>query len=190
MKTLRTLREELSCITEKVLSIGMNPAHEPHRERFRSQIHDLIQRSYSHPSIGGYKSITSGSKEESAEIHNDITHSMIKAVHRGGNITAVRLYRDQHGRKAVASGSDGTHQGKKDFLKIGLEDHTQKRSWGEVSGAPEHIARKMGSPVIPSSQAGKLLNKPVTHIDHEYYSRDIGGVHHKKVMVGYPKLSA
>lgn len=176
-----------SFLTEKVLSIGLNPSHEKYREHHRQQIHDIIHKSYK--PLGGYLGIKSGSPEESDAIHQDISKSMIKAVKRDGKITAINLYKKQHGRKTIASGTDGSEQGKKDWFKTKLEDHEQKRAWGEVSGAPEHIQRKMGVPAVPSSQAGKLLGKKITPVkgDKERYSREIAGHPHVKVIMGYPK---
>ena len=178
------LQEEF--LLERVLSIGINPSHEKFREQHRKEIHDILHKSYA--KIGGYGGRTSGSKEESDEIHKDITNSAIKAVRRNGKITAVNLYRKQHGRKSIGSGTDGSEQGKKDWKKTKIEDHEQKRAWGEVSGAAEHLQKKMGVPVIPSNRAGKLLNKhTVPHEDGEHYSRDIGGHMHTKIMMGHPK---
>jgi hypothetical protein len=173
---------------EKVLSIGLNPSHEAHREKHRQEIHDILHKAYAHPKIGGYSGQTSGSKEESQAIHHDITHSVIKATKRDGKITAVNLYKKQHGRKSIASGTDETEQGKKDWKKTKLEDHEQKRAWGEVSGSVEHLQRKMGVPVVPSNRAGELLNKHVTpHKNGEHYDRKIGNDVHTKVMMGHPK---
>jgi hypothetical protein len=177
-----------SFITEKILSIGINPEHEVHREKHRQEIHDMIHKSYSDPSIGGYGGLKSGSKEESDAIHKDITDSAIKATKRNGKITAVNLYKKQHGRKSIASASDGSEQGKKDWKKTKIEDHEQKRAWGEVSGAVEHSQRKMGVPVVHSNRAGELLNKSVKqHADGEHYDRKIGGEMHTKVIMGHPK---
>ena len=67
-------------LQERVLSIGLNPKHEQHREKYRQQMHDMIQKAYSHPDIGGYGGHKSGSKEESDAIHDDITHSVINTV--------------------------------------------------------------------------------------------------------------
>ena len=39
-------------LTEKVLSIGLNPNHEKYREHHRGEMHDMIRKSYS--KIGGY----------------------------------------------------------------------------------------------------------------------------------------
>lgn len=179
MKTFRTYLEE------KVLNIGLNPAHEKHREAYRGEMHDMLRKSYE--SIGGYGGLGSGSKEESDAIHADLSSTMIKATRRNGKISSVRLYKPSHGRKSIAIGTDGTPQGKKDFRQTVIDDHTQKRSWGEVSGAPEAIHRKMGYPVIHPSRAKELTGKDVTQVDDEHYARKIGGHMHVKAMMGYPK---
>lgn len=180
MKTYREL------ISERVLSIGINPSHENLREKHRQEIHDMIQKSYS--KIGGYSGHTPGSEEESKAIHNDISHSLIKATRRNGKISAVNLYKKQYGRKSIASATDGTEQGKKDFLRTKLEDHEQKRAWGEVSGAPEHIQRKMGVPTISVERMKKLTGKQLEPTgEADRYKRKIGGHEHVKVGMGHPK---
>jgi len=174
-------------LLERVLSIGLNPDHERFRDQHRNEIHDMIRKSYS--PIGGYAGFSSGSEEESKAIHSDISNSVIKAVKRDGKITALNLYKKQHGRKSIASATDGSDQGKKDYLKTKLEDHEQKRAWGEVSGAVEHISKKLGVPGIPSSRAQELLGKEVDKDpeDEYHYTRKIGGTFHRKMMVGHPK---
>lgn len=173
-------------LEEKVLSIGFNPAHEKHREQYRQQMHDMLHKAYS--SIGGYGGVGSGTPEESRAIHNDITHSNIKAVRRGDKISAVQLYKPQHGRKTIALATDGSTQGKKDMLKTGSEDHEHKRAWAEVSGAPEKIFKKLGYPTVPAKHAEKLLGKQVNvHPDGEHYTRNIGGHPHTKTIIGHPK---
>lgn len=172
-------------LEEKVLSIGLNPKHEPLREKHRQEFHDMLRKSYE--TIGGYSGLASGSKEESDSIHNDITHSLIKATRRDDKITSLRLYKKSHGRKGIAIGTNGTPQGIRDFRKGATEDHTQKRSWSEVSGAPEAISRRMGVPVVDSSHAKRLTGKDVTVIDNERYSRKIGGHDKVKVIMGHPK---
>ena len=175
-----------SFLTEKVLSIGFNPEHEHHREKHRQQIHDMMQKSYE--KCGGYGGLPSGSKEESDSIHHDITHSHIKAVKRGDSITAAHLYKMQHGRKTIAAATNGTPEGKKDWLKVGMEDHAQKRAWAEKSGAPEHIAHKLGVPAVPAKHAERLTGKKVeVHPDGIHYTRNIGGHAHTKAIYGHPK---
>lgn len=177
-------------LEERYLSIGFNKDHEQHREKHRSEIHDILHKAYSHPDIGGYGGLKSGSKEESDAIHHDITHSNIKAVKRDGKITAVALYKNSHGRKAIAMGTDGSHQGKKDFKHVLHDDHKQKRSWAEVSGAPEHIFTKHGFPKVSNKEAAHLTGKKDVRphpTDPHKYTRKIGSGDHEKTIMGYPK---
>jgi hypothetical protein len=101
------------------------------------------------------------------------------------------LYKDKHGRKSIASATNGTEQGKNDWKKIKSEDNTQKRAWGEVSHKVLHMQNKMGVPKIPSSRAKELLGKDVTPTpgDEHEYSRKIGNKIHQKTMMGHPKIS-
>jgi hypothetical protein len=181
---LEFLEEDL--LVERVLSIGINPDHEKFRDQYRGQIHDMIRDSYK--KIDGYAGHSPGSSEESKAIHSDISSSLIKATVRNGKVTSVNMYKKQFGRKSIASGTDGTEQGKKDFLKNKLEDHEQKRAWGEVSKAPEHIAKKMGVPVIPVEKMRKLTGKELEPVgDEGHYKRKIGSEYHTKIGVGHPK---
>lgn len=182
-----TFLEYSNLIVERVLSIGLNPDHEKHREQHRQEIHDMLRKAYE--PIGGYAGHKSGSEEESKAIHSDISQSLIKATKRDGKITAVNLYKKQHGRKSIAVATDGTEQGKKDFMKTKVEDHELKRAWGEVSGKMQHISKKIGMPTIPARRAKELLGKDVkVHDDGEHYDRPIGGHMHTKIMVGHPKV--
>lgn len=185
MKTFRQFSQEL--LSERVLSIGINPDHEPHREKHRQEMHDILRKSYE--SIGGYSGLPSGSKEESDSIHNDISNSLIKATKRNGKISSVSVYKRQHGRKAVAIGTDGTPQGKKDFLKTAIEDNEHKRAWGEFSGAIEHIGKKIGMPVVPANKAKELTGKSDIEPDEDqqHYTRKIGSERRRKIIMGHPK---
>ena len=177
-------------LNERFLSIGLNPNHEKHREKHRQEMHYMIVKSYA--KIGGYGGLGSGSQKESEAIHNDISDKniIIKATKRNGKISALNFYKKSHGRKSITSATDGTEQGKSDWKKIKLEDHEQKRSWGETSGAVEHLSRKMGVPVIHPNTVQKLLGKKINPIDDEAYERDIGGHPHRKVAFGHPKISS
>lgn len=180
MYKFKEYRQNLS---EKILSIGLNSEHGKHREKYRQQIHDLIQTSYK--DAGGYGSLPSGSKEESNAINNDITSSVIKAVRRDSKITAAVLYKKQHGRKAIASGTDGSQQGKSDWKNIKSTDISRKRAWAEVSGKPEHMMRKIGAPEIPVGEVPNLLGKKIEPADNNYYTRTIGGQKHRKIAMGF-----
>lgn len=176
-------------LTERVLSIGLNPNHEKYRNHHRQELHDMLRHSYK--TIGGYGGHASGSEDESKAIHNDINNSAIKAIRRNGRITAAKFYKLQHGRKGIGLGTDSSDQGKTDVKKIMKDDHAQKRSWAELSGAPEHLSRKMGVPVVPNNMAHKLIGKPDIEAepDGEHYSRKIGQHRHTKVIMGHPKLA-
>lgn len=174
-------------LEERVISIGLNPKQEVHRERYRQQMHDILRRSYAGVE-GGYGGLGSGTEAESKSIHDDINNSIIKATRRNGKITSVNLYKKRYGRKSIALGHDGSDQGKNDIRKTMMTDKSQKRSWSEVSGAVENLRRKMGYPIIPSSRAKELTGKEdIRPIDKERYVRKIGGSEHEKVIMGYPK---
>ena len=176
-------------LTERFVSIGLTDKDEKFREQYRNEMVALIVKSYE--KLGGYNSAGSGSTKEAKIINDDISDPdiIIKAVQRGGKITALNFYKKQFGRKSIVSATDGTPQGKSDWLKIKLEDNEQKRAWGETSGAVEHIHRKIGSPVINPELVQKLIKKNITAAeDGEHYSRDIGGVMHTKLAVGHPKI--
>jgi hypothetical protein len=178
-------------LEERVISSGFNPNQEHLREKHRQEIHDILKKSYSHPSLGGYGGLGSGTEEESKSIHDDISGSLIKAIKRDGKITAVNLYKDKYGRKAIASGTDGSIQGKKDYKKLFMDDNSQKRAWAEVSGAPEHILSKMGMPKISSDKAAELTGKEIKKVndDEHHYIRKIGHSDHEKIIMGHPKYS-
>jgi len=184
MKTFLQYLQENN-LYEHVLSIGLNPKHEKFREQHRQAIHNIIRDSYK--DIGGYSGQGHGTKKESDAIHDDITNSSIKAVVRSGKVTAASLYKNKHGRKNIALGSDGTDQGKKDIKKTSLEDIHQKRSWGEYSGNAERMKRRQKAPIVHSKNAERLTGKRATPVDSEYYKRDIGGEEHQKVIFGHPK---
>ena len=175
-------------LEEHFLNIGLNPKHEKYREHHRNDIHDILHSSYKTVD-GGYSGKGSGSKEESDAIHNDITNSLIKATKKDGKITAVSLYKNQHGRKLIALGTNGTEEGKKDIRKISHEDNSHKRAWGEYSGAAEKMTRKIGMPQIPSSEAEKLIGKKVTLLNKDRYKRKIGHEEHEKTLLGHIKSS-
>jgi hypothetical protein len=178
-------------LQEKVLSIGFNPKHEKFREQHRDQIHDLLQNAYKQVD-GGYGGLGSGSKEESEAIHRDISDHNIKVIKRGDKITAVNIYKDQFGRKSIATGHDGTEQGKSDWKQIASEDIEQeeRNAWGEASGGAKRAREKLGSKQVPFADAEKLLRgKKITQVgDTNNYIRNIGGKPHEKVILGNPKI--
>jgi hypothetical protein len=174
-------------LAERVLSIGINPEHEQLRSRYTDEIAELLLRTYS-TLDGGYAGMGVGTSAEREAVLGDISSSMIKVVTRDGRVSACTLYRDKFGRKSIASATDGSTQGKLDLRMIKSEDHREQRAWGEVSGAMEHMAKKMGVPSIPASEVPSLTGKEVTpHPDGVHYDRRIGNDIHTKMAIGYPK---
>lgn len=175
-------------ITERFVTIGFKPEQEHHREKFRDQIHSIIKGSYKE--LDGYGGLGHGSEEEHKTIHQDISNAgTIKLVHRDGKVTAVTMYKKTHGRKLIAAGSDGSEHGKRDFMKIAIEDNLHKRSWGEFSGPLEKVLTRIGVPRLSSKNAERLLpGKKITPSpdDPNYYSRSIGDKEHQKVIMGHP----
>jgi len=181
MKTFKSL------INETFLTIGFDPKHEHLRDKHRQEFHDILRNSYKNVE-GGYGGLGHGTEEESKSIHKDLDSSLIKATKRDNKITSVVLYKKSAGRKGIAMGTDGTSQGKSDFKNISKEDNKLKRSWGEVSGVPEIINKKMGVPYVPAENAEKLLNKKVDITGKFTYKRKIGNDEHEKSIMGHPKI--
>ena len=152
------------------------------KNKFVQQVWDIMQRSYA--SIGGFG--TASSPEELIQFSG-----LWKIVTRDGNITAVNIYRDQHGRKSIASGTDGSPQGKKDYLMIKNEDVKFNRAWAEVSGAPEKILIRAGAKAIPAKFAPILTQKEILSYnpDGVHYTRLIAGHPHEKAMYGVVKVT-
>lgn len=122
---------------------------------------------------------------------------------RNGTIKAVALYKDSDGRKRVAIASDGTDEGKKELAKMMVADYTQKRMYGEISGAslsflsrnidvskyviPYHKVEaefaKKGESIYPVPDSDQELKRHPTLKDG-FYQREIGGQMHTKIMLG------
>jgi hypothetical protein len=189
----RAFLNKESYIAERHINIGLgdDPEHEKRKKHY-NEIFNVIQDSYKKVE-GGYGGLGSGSENERKAIHDDITHPnhAIKATRRDGKIVHVSIYKKTpYGRKSIASGTDSSDQGKKD-LKVNMrQDHEMKKrnAYGEVSGAPEHIKRKMGVPVVDTRHVEKILGKKIKIQDKERYSRMLGGHPHVKTLMGNPKL--
>jgi hypothetical protein len=158
------------------------------KHRYAKQVWDIMQLSYKSVP-GGFG--TASSIEELIE-----KSGLWKLVVRGGVVTAASVYRDQHGRKGIAAGTDGTPEGKKDLYMIKTADLKLNRAWGEVSGAPESILRKAGAKPISNKFAAILTGKAILEYNPDgfHYTRLIAGEPHEKIIYGTvaltPELSA
>ena len=179
-------------LTERILNL-----HTPEeRAKYADQVWDLLQKAYQ--KAGGFKSAVN--KEEL--INNP---GYWKVVKRGDNITAVNLYRkipQTSTFKIYASGAQAeldpekqeyraTEQGKRDYINIKKADVTQKRSWAEVSGAPEMFAKRIGAKPIPNKFAAYLTGKEILELnpDGYHYTRLIQGEPYEKAMYGFVGLT-
>ena len=152
------------------------------KDKYGEEVWDMLQRSYA--AIGGFK--TASSLEELIE-----KSGMWKLVLRDGIVSAVKIYRDQFGKKSIASGSDGTRQGKLDIFMMMKDDIKFSRSWAEVSGPVEKLMVKFGAIPIPAKFAEYLSKKKVLSIapDGYHYARLIEGEPHIKIIYGFPVLT-
>jgi len=142
----------------------------------------MLQSSYE--KSGGFKSASS--PEELIK-----KSGLWKLVTRNGNITALRIYKNQFGKKAIAAGTNGTTQGKIDYMFINKEDISLGRAWAEVSGAPEHIMKRSGAIPIPAKFAEFLTKKLILKISDDgfHYIRLIKGEPFEKIIYGTASLT-
>ncbi len=147
--------------------VGSNPL----KDKFRDQVWDLLQSSYT--SIGGI----SGSGFETKDKILNIP--FWKIVVKDQVIRAVVMYKDTNGRKAVAIGSDGSPYARdalENVMRMDLD-----RSYGEKSKAALGFIMKtvswdiLSQYVIEPEQAGQILGKqimPVTDLPEEDWPLD------------------
>lgn len=166
-------------LTERV----HNAIGESSKLKYAPQVWEILQSSYS-KLPGGFG--TASSVEELIE-----KSGLWKIVVRDNNVTAVNIYKDTHGRKSIASGTDGTVQGKKDFMMLKDADIKYKRAWAEVSAAPERILSKLGAKPIPAKFASLLTGKEILEYNDDgfHYTRLIAGEPHEKVIYGVVNLN-
>lgn len=132
---------------------------------------------------------------------------------KDGKVVAVQMYKDKHGRKLVASGTDGSTGGLKSHTNSTLEAHG--REYGEKSGKAlghaiktlgadakdtlmtvDEVRKVMGSKrIIPVQEFmdGSDLNdddqfayNKFSDFKEFFYMRKIGGEWHMKAAFGTP----
>jgi hypothetical protein len=165
-------------IVERVVNAFSPDDKQPYADR----VWDMLQTAYK--DIGGFGS--AASVDELVD-----TPGIWKLAIRGGDITALNIYRDSLGRKSIASATDGSIQGKKDYMMLKSADVKLDRAWAEVSGKPEAILRKLGAGPLPNKFAEILTGKKI--LDHNsdgyHYTRMIAGEPHEKIIYGVVQMT-
>lgn len=170
-------------IKEFIIERVVNAFDEPSKLKYADQVWDVLQKSYA-KLPGGFG--TASSLEELIE-----KSGLWKVIVRNGKVTAVNIYKDQNGRKSIASGTDGSPQGKLDYKMIKSEDIKLGRAWGEVSDKAELMMAKLGAKPIPAKLAPVLTGKKILSYnpDGYHYTRMIAGDPHEKIMYGVVNLT-
>jgi hypothetical protein len=195
--------EQITSLSNKILE-GFQQINETYKnlfsqdekEKWADEVWDMLQKTYAKLPGG-----LAGSGFESKE-------AMVakipfwKLTIRNGKLVAVGMYKDKGGRKRVASGSDGTEQGKTDLIKSSIDDIKLMRAFAEISKAPLAVLNKnvdVAKYAIPVEDVkAKMPRKkfrPCPEDDFEYkkypklreflYQRQLGnGEWHTKIAVG------
>lgn len=151
------------------------------KKKYVDDVWDILQSTYE--PLGGFK--TAASKAELIQ-----KSWLWKLIRKNNKIVACLLYKKEFGRKSIACGSDGTPEGKQALKTLMQQDIKQKSSWGEFSGAAEHLIKKYGGAPIPVAQAVEILKKmgkevQSTNPDGYHYTRLIQGKPYEKIMLGW-----
>lgn len=165
----------------ELLEHYVNAFDQDAKSKYADQVWEIMQKSYA--SQGGF---------HSAEDVQDLIQKtgMWKLCVRNGHVYCAMLYKDQNGRKSIASGTDGSSLGKRDYFKMKEEDIKFQRAWAEVSGPVEKIMKRSGAEPIPNKFASVLTGKEISELnpDGYHYTREISGHQHEKIIYGFAKL--
>lgn len=153
------------------------------KRKYADQVWDIMQKSYE--KVGGFGTASSADELIAKS-------SLWKLVVRNGHVYAAFLYKDQQGRKSVASGTDGSDMGRRDYARVKDEDIKLQRAWAEVSGPVERIMKRAGAQAVPNSLANKLTGKEILELNPDgfHYTRFIAGEPHEKIIYGFISLDA
>lgn len=164
-------------INERI--VNLHTASE--KAKYADVVWDIMTSTYE--PIGGF--LTASSKEELIG-----KTGLWKLAKRDGQIVAASLYKDNLGRKSIASGTNGSKKGISDFSKMQKDDVKLGRAWAEVSGVPEKLLQRMKAKPIPNTFAGILTNKDIISLNDDgfHYTRLIGGEAKEKIIYGVVNL--
>lgn len=170
------MNTELS-LTSLILERFVNLHTKEELATYIDTIWEILQKSYA--PIGGF--LSASSKEDLIN-----KTGMAKLVRKDGKIIAVKIYKDELGRKSIAGGTDGSLEGKRWLIHMFKEDIKFNRAWGEFSGKAEHLMLKHGGVPIPNELVSQFLNRPILSLssDGYHYTREIMGEPHEKILIG------
>lgn len=156
------------------------------KEKYSQQVFDLIKKSYE--PVGGIHGNGFASVED---MKNKIP--MWKLFRRGDDIKVAMMYKDKGGRKRVAIATDGSKEAKSMLAKMLVDEYKTGRAFGEVSDNSLKFIRRQFTEnefkkfVIPVDIVKQLLpDDEIEDIDGYFYTRNIGGHNHMKLMLGNP----
>lgn len=165
-------------------------AGDPKADILEPAIYDMIAKSYE--PIGGHAKIASPKN-----VGNEYPEWVVADVDDDPDpdVAVVGQQAAAGGHKIGATATDGSVKAKS-YMNTLKKRLFGQDWWGEVSGAPAHIAiNKLGvKPVTDQKTVERLLGKKVKwygkHPEGKFpgidgwYSRDIGGHEHVKIIVG------
>jgi hypothetical protein len=178
--------------------LNLLPQHKDAKLGHSEHVFNMVKKAYEH--LGGIHG--SGFKDPDDMVKNIPMWKLHKDSE--GRVRGVALYKGKNGRKRVAMASDGSPEGKKGLANIIKSDITQKRSHAEISGPslsfhkkqigdlkPHVLSREDAQKAMPGETLGiphpndpELVRHP--ELKDHFYTRDIGGETHTKLMVGTP----
>ena len=174
---ITTINEFKGQINEKVINL-FQPED---MHKYADEVWNILQKSYAKVP-GGFLT--------AKNVEDLINKTWLwKLVKKDNKIIALKLYKfSKGGRKAIAGGTDGSIDGKKELLKIMHDDINLKdrKSWAEASGATEVHLTRLGAIPIPNKYASELLDKEILSYDPDgyHYIRTISGIPTRKIMMG------
>jgi hypothetical protein len=105
----------------------------------------------------------------------------------GMPVTVFAWKQTERGFKLSFTGTNRSDLGKAEWKRLLKGYLSSEGYFAELSDAPEHLARKMGLPIIPAAEVGDILGKVITITgEGERYERMITGLPtpHIKAMFG------
>ena len=153
-------------------------------DKFKEELIDLIRIAYK--PIGGHSNY-----KQAADIVSgtEVFHAV--DLDDDPQPDALNIYKKKPaGMKSVGMGHDGSKKAKSSVIKNKVGKLKSKGWFAEVSGKMYDIMKAKGVKTITDYDMVRqaLKGKKITPLKDGWYTRDIGGSTHKKIMIGFPKV--